>query len=157
MKKQTIVLLDNIRSSHNVGSIFRTADGAGVSKLYLAGTTPAPVDRFGRVVNEIKKTSLGASEMMDWESVSDEGAQSKLAHLKAEGNQIVAIEQTEHAVSLYEFTPQPKTCFIFGNEIDGVSRELLEMSDIIVEIPMQGTKESLNVSVTAGIALFHSP
>lgn len=95
--------------------------------------------------------------MMDWESVSDEGAQSKLAHLKAEGNQIVAIEQTEHAVSLYEFTPQPKTCFIFGNEIDGISRELLEMSDIIVEIPMQGTKESLNVSVTAGIALFHSP
>ncbi len=150
-----VVLLDNVRSSHNVGSIFRTSDGAGVEKIYLGGYTPAPVDRFGRKVGEIAKTSLGASETIAWEKVSEEDVLNKLQELKREGFEIVAVEQTVNSVSLYEFKPTEKTCYILGNEVDGVRQELLEVADRVVEIPMAGQKESLNVSVTAGIVLFH--
>jgi len=154
MKK--IIILDNIRSAHNVGSIFRTADGAGVEKIYLIGTTPCPRDRFGREVAEIKKTSVGASTMVSWEYVDNVSVPTLLEGLKKEGYEIVAVEQTKTSVPLYDYSPSEKTVFIFGNEIDGVGQEILDMSDMVVEIPMKGQKESLNVSVTVGIVLFKS-
>lgn len=152
---QKIIILDNIRSAHNVGSIFRTADGAGVGKIYLLGYTPTPVDRFGRPQPEIAKTSLGASEVIPFEHIENTDTENLIERLKQEGFQIVAVEQTPSSVSLYDFTVPPKVCYIVGNEIDGVSEELLSLADTAVEIPMEGKKESLNVSVTAGIVLFH--
>lgn len=150
----TIIILDNIRSAHNVGSAFRTADGAGVEKIYLLGTTASPRDRFGREVAEIKKTSLGASEMVPWEHIDNEDTEKLLTRLKDEGFELVAVEQTPTSISLYDFTPAEKTCYIFGNEIDGVGQGILDKVDKAIEIPMKGQKESLNVSVTVGIVLF---
>jgi len=154
MKKEIIIILDNIRSAHNVGSAFRTADGAGVEKIYLLGTTASPRDRFGREVTEIKKTSLGASEMVPWEHIDNEDTEKLLARLKDEGCELVAVEQTPTSTSLYDFMPAEKTCYIFGNEIDGVGQSILDKADKAIEIPMKGQKESLNVSVTVGIVLF---
>lgn len=154
MKSEVIVILDNIRSAHNVGSIFRTADGAGVGKMYLVGTTPSPIDRFGREVAEIKKTSLGASSMVPWEHVDDNDSATLIGRLKDEGYEVVAIEQTPKSISLYDFTPTSKVAYIFGYEVDGVSQKLIDSADKVVQIPMKGEKESLNVSVTAGIVLF---
>ena len=146
------VILDNIRSAYNVGAIFRTADGAGVTKLFLSGYTATPLDRFGRVQGEIHKTSLGASETVPWEQVSDVTA--CVTKLKAEGVTIVAVEQTEVSVSLASFVMPEATAFVFGNEIDGVSSEWLAAADVVVELPMLGHKESLNVAVTAGVVLY---
>lgn len=154
MKREVYVMLDNIRSAHNVGSIFRTSDGAGVSKIFLVGYTPAPTDRFGRPQPEIQKTSLGASEMVAWEQVEETETKAKLDELKAEGFEIVSIEQSDKSISLYDYSPKEKVCYIFGNEIDGVSEAIQEQSDTILEIPMHGTKESLNVGVTVGVVLF---
>lgn len=154
--KKTIIILDNIRSAHNVGSAFRTADGAGVEKIYLLGTTASPRDRFGREVAEIKKTSLGASEMVPWEHIDNEDTESLLLRLKSEGFGLVAVEQTPISISLFDFTPSEKTCYIFGNEIDGVGQSILDKVDKAIEIPMKGQKESLNVSVTVGIVLFQN-
>jgi len=154
--KKTIIILDNIRSAHNVGSAFRTADGAGVQMLYLLGTTPSPRDRFGREVSEIKKTSLGASEMVPWKHIDNEDTEALLARLKDEDFELVAVEQTPTSISLYDFNPSDKTCYIFGNEIDGVGQRLLDTADKAIEIPMKGKKESLNVSVTVGIVLFRN-
>lgn len=155
MSRQTVILLDNIRSAHNVGSIFRTADGAGVKKIYLGGYTPTPIDRFGREVGEIKKTSLGASETISWEQVKEDDIPDLLDKLKADGFEIVALEQAPDSISLHDFKLPEKVCYIFGNEVDGIRPELLAIADRVVEIPMLGQKESLNVSVTAGIVLFH--
>lgn len=148
------ILLHNIRSAHNVGSIFRTADGAGVARVYCSGYTPRPFDRFGRRVPEIVKTSLGASEMVSWEDWGEDPIP-HLEKLHEAGIGIVAVEQDPRAMSLYDFTPPSDVLYILGNEIEGVSAELRAVSDTIVEIPMHGTKESLNVSVAAGIILFH--
>ena len=147
------ILLHNIRSAHNVGSIFRTADGAGVGRIYLSGYTPRPLDRFGRVQPEIEKTSLGASAIVPWEDLKNDPLPT-LQELTRAGVTVVAIEQDPRAVSLYDFTPPEDVVYVFGNEIEGVSSELLDVADVIVEIPMHGTKESLNVSVAAGIILF---
>jgi len=149
-----IIILDNIRSAHNVGSIFRTADGAGVKKIYLLGYTPAPIDRFGRKQTEIAKTSLDASEFVSWESVPSGSELSLIQTLKSAGYQIVAVEQSPQAVDFYNFKVPDKVCYILGNEVNGVGEELLKVVDTIVEIPMAGKKESLNVSVTTGIILF---
>jgi len=156
MNREVIVVLDNVRSAHNVGSIFRTADGAGVKKIYLLGYTPTPKDRFGREQKEIAKTSLGATNSVAWEQVVDEGAPALLARLRNDGCQIVSIEQSPQSVMLGDFKPAAKVVYIFGNEIDGVSDKLLAQSDSVVELPMAGEKESLNVAVTAGIVLFYS-
>ena len=157
LKNRVRVILDNIRSAHNVGSIFRTADGAGAEKLYLIGTTPTPIDRFGRKVAEIEKTSLGASSMVPWEYVENSSAPTLLGKLKADGFQVVAVEQTPSSISLDDHTPSERTGYIFGNEVEGVGQGLLALADQVVEIPMKGQKESLNVSVTAGIVLFKKP
>jgi len=153
---EKVVILDNIRSAHNVGSIFRTSDGAGVSRIILGGYTPAPTDRFGRTQEEIAKTSLGASSMISWEKIEDTPAlKERILALKKEGFEVVALEQTQNAVSLYDFIVPEKVVYIVGNEVEGVSQDLLSLCNVVVEIPMHGQKESLNVSVATGILLFH--
>lgn len=147
------VILHDIRSAHNVGAIFRTADGAGVSRIFLSGYTPQPLDRFGRPVAEIVKTSLGASDTVPWEVVADISV--CITNLKQQGIQVVAVEQTPDAVSLYDFVPQSDVVYIFGNEVTGIDAEVLALCDVVLEIPMRGAKESLNVATTAGIVLFH--
>lgn len=147
------LILENIRSAYNVGAIFRTADGAGVSKIFLIGYTPAPTDRFGRVQTEIKKTSLSASETVAWEK--RESTTQVIEELQKEGTTVVAVEQTKAATSLGSFVVPEKVAYILGNEIDGVSKAACAGADTNLFIPMHGHKESLNVSVAAGITLYH--
>ena len=147
------VILEDIRSAYNVGAIFRTADGAGVAKVFLTGYTPEPIDRFGRQQPEIKKTSLGASETMPWEKV--ESLSEFIIQLKSEEVTVIAVEQVEGSVMLADFVEPEKVAYILGNEVDGVSKEACALADKIVELPMLGNKESLNVSVTAGIVMYH--
>lgn len=149
---QQYIVLDNVRSAHNVGSIFRTAEGAGVAKIYLCGYTPTPIDRFGREMPEIKKTSLGASAMVPWEQCDN--ITQVLGSLKERNVQIVAVEQTVQSVSMYDIVWPSHTAFIFGNEIEGVSPQALKLSDVVVHIPMAGLKESLNVSVSVGVIVY---
>ncbi len=150
--KTCILILDNIRSVENTGSIFRTAEGLGVSKIYLVGITPAPLDRFGRERKDFAKVSLGAEKMVDWEYFKD--AKDLIEDLKHQGFQIISLEQTRNALNMKEFESEHNFALIVGNEVEGVSTELLKLSDAHVHIPMQGKKESLNVSVATGIALF---
>jgi 23S rRNA (guanosine2251-2'-O)-methyltransferase len=150
----TYVILHNIRSAHNVGSICRTADGAGVTKIYFTGYTPTPIDRFGRVNDEIRKTSLGATESVAWESWDD--PETLVRKLTSDGVQVVAVEQTKYAVDYRTFRPTGDIAYVFGNEIDGVPETLCAKADAVIHIPMAGMKESLNVSVAAGIILFKS-
>ncbi len=158
----TVLILDNIRSAHNVGSIFRTADGAGVEQIFLVGTTPDPIDRFGRVQPEIAKTSLGATTSVVWEHSgghsdrATEAVLDLLTRLQARGYTVVAVEQTATSIPLYEHTPTAQVAYILGAEVEGVQPALVAAADEVVEIPMVGQKESLNVSVTAGIVLFQS-
>ncbi len=152
MNKSIILVLDNIRSEHNTGSLFRTADGAGVNKIFLVGTTPKPIDRFGRPVGTISKTALGAEKTIPYEYHTT--TEEAIVALKNEGVHIYSLEQTPNSVSLFDVEPQFPCALIVGNEVDGVSNEFVEASDTVLEIPMQGEKESLNVSVAGGIALF---
>lgn len=149
---ETAVILHNIRSAHNVGSIFRTADAAGVKKIYLTGYTPTPVDRFGRVQKEIAKTALGAEKYIEWEYKKEIG--SVIQKLQGKKCSVVAVEQAPHSKSFQVFKPVKNTVFVFGNEVRGLSKQVLEKCDEIIEIPMRGKKESLNVAVSAGIILF---
>lgn len=153
-RMETLVLLHNIRSAHNVGSIFRTADGAGVKKILLSGYTPTPVDRFGRENTEILKTSLGATHTVPYEIIED--LPTYLQKKKSEGYTVIAIEQTKDALVYSSYNYPEKIICIFGNEITGVEPEILAQADVAVHIPMHGMKESLNVSVCAGVVLFHS-
>lgn len=149
----TYLILENIRSAHNVGAIFRTADGAGVSKIYLIGYTPAPTDRFGREQSEILKTSLGASKLIPWEQ--RDHITEVVEELKKVGIEIIVVEQHKKSVHYKIHNPVGARAFIVGNEIDGVSAAALAAADHIVDIPMSGHKESLNVATTTGIVLFH--
>ncbi len=154
---QCILVLDNIRSVENTGSIFRTADCLGVSKIILVGTTPAPIDRFGRKRKDFNKVSLGAEEFVEWEQVSL--INETVNKLKKGGYKIIALEQDKRAIPLLATRRgagvRSKFVLIVGNEVEGVSKEILKMCDEIIEIPMRGKKESLNVSVATGIALFN--
>lgn len=147
-----ILILSDIRSNENVGSLFRTADAVGIDKIYLCGITPAPIDRFGRSVQAIAKTALGAEKNISWQQVKD--VQMIIKKLKKEGYQTVAIEQDDTAVDYKQVSVVFPVAFILGNEVGGLSREILQEVDIIAEIPMVGGKESLNVSVAGGVALF---
>ncbi|PIT92659.1 MAG: RNA methyltransferase [Candidatus Harrisonbacteria bacterium CG10_big_fil_rev_8_21_14_0_10_42_17] len=150
------VVLDNIRSMHNVGSIFRTSDAAGVSKLYLSGITPIPLDRFKKSRPQITKVSLGAEQTVAWEQVSNTAL--LLDELKSRGYQILALEQAVASVPYISFHKQDLTepiVLILGSEVGGLSQDILKKCDRILEIPMQGTKESLNVAVAFGILIFH--
>lgn len=147
------ILLDNIRSVHNVGSIFRTAETAGVEHIYLIGTTPTPTDRFGRDRADMAKVALGAEKLVPW--TYSKTAASLIRKLKKEGCEIVAIEQDKRAIDFKEYKPAKKILYILGNEVGGVSKSLLDAADVILEIPQKGTKESLNVSVVTGIILYN--
>ncbi len=146
-KNKIVVVLDNIRSMHNVGSVFRTADAFLAEAIYLCGFTPQPPHR------DIHKTALGATETVRWEyQVSTLEAISKL---KGEGYKVYAIEQAEGSVSLEKFsTDAEKIAVVFGNEVDGVSDEVLAICNGCIEIPQLGMKHSLNIAVTAGIVLW---
>jgi 23S rRNA (guanosine2251-2'-O)-methyltransferase len=151
--KSAILILDNIRSIENTASIFRTAEGLGVSKIYLIGTTPAPIDRFGRKRRDFAKVSLGSEDMLEWEYAKE--IEPVIEGLKSQNFKIIALEQHPNAKKLETITKQLEPlALIVGNEVDGVSKEALEMSGEIVEIEMKGQKESLNVSVATGIALY---
>ncbi|MBS1571657.1 MAG: RNA methyltransferase [Bacteroidetes bacterium] len=143
-----IILLDNVRSMHNVGAIFRTADAFLVEKIILCGITPQPPHR------EIHKAALGATESVDWQYV--ENTTSIIQELKKEGYQIIAIEQTNNSVEINNFDVNHslKYVVILGNEVDGVSDEVLPFCDFFIEIPQLGTKHSLNVSVCGGIVIW---
>ncbi|MEK7461652.1 MAG: TrmH family RNA methyltransferase [Patescibacteria group bacterium] len=152
MKRTSVIILENLRSIENTASIFRTADGFGVSKIILIGTTPAPIDRFGRKRQAFAKVSLGAENTIDWEHRQEIG--SIIDNLKKEGFLVIALEQTPHSVDLKSLTKSNKFAIIAGNEVTGVSKKTLGMADVVAEIPMLGQKESLNVSVATGVALF---
>ena len=141
-----VVVLPNIRSGHNVGAIFRTADGAGVNKLYLTGYTPCPPH------TQIDKVSLGAEKWMPWEYHKQTGR--LLKQLKKMGYNIVALEQTKSSKNIFKWKPRFPIALVFGNEKTGVPKNLLKYCDEAVEIPMSGKKNSLNVSVAAGIAIY---
>ena len=146
------VLLDNIRSVHNVGSIFRTSEAAGVSHIYCAQTTPTPNDRFGRKRKDFAKVALGAEDLVPWSHV--ENPIQHLKDLKRNGYKIIAVEQAENSVNYQNIELSNKNILIFGNEVEGVSSSLLKLADVVAEIPLKGKKESLNVAVTVGVALF---
>jgi 23S rRNA (guanosine2251-2'-O)-methyltransferase len=162
---EKILILSDIRSVQNVGAIFRTADAIGISKIYLSGITPAPIDRFGRKRSDLAKSALGAEENVPWEQIpsrlphESEDLVHLLEKLKKENFKIISVEQSENSVDYKDIdlnNPPAggKIAIVLGNEVDGLSKEILDQSDVIAEIPMQGKKESLNVSVSAGIVLY---
>ena len=142
------ILLDNVRSLHNVGSAFRTADSFRIEKIYLTGITGAPPHR------EIHKTALGSTDSVAWEYF--EKPEEAARKLKAKGHQIVIIEQTTESISLQQFAPEKgkKYCLVFGNEVHGVSEPVIGLGDVAIEIPQSGTKHSLNISVCLGIVVW---
>ncbi len=141
------VVLDNIRSAYNVGSIFRTSDGAMIEKLNLCGYTPYPPQK------EVLKTALGSQESVEWEHF--ENPVEAVLQLKKKGYKICTLEQTDSSLPHYSVTTKDfPLCLIVGNEITGVSQELIDLSDFAIEIPQYGIKQSLNVAVAYGIAIF---
>ncbi len=154
MNKEVCLVLNNIRSTHNVGSLFRIADACGVSKIYLVGYTPTPLDRFGRPVKEIAKTALGAENTLSYEKVTTFAMLVK--KIKKDGFKIIAIEQAENSVDYKKIKIKKgeKVAFVLGEEVNGLTQKELSLCDVVVEIPMKGKKESLNVSVAGGVALF---
>jgi len=147
-----ILILHNIRSVYNVGAIFRTADAAGVSKIYLTGYTPTPLDRFGRERTDVAKAALGAEKSVAWEHTPE--LAELILKLKSESYTIVALEQAENSTDYKNFKALEKTALVLGEERYGITTDILESCDHVIEIPMRGKKESLNVSVATGIALF---
>ncbi|OHB17137.1 MAG: hypothetical protein A2749_03255 [Parcubacteria group bacterium RIFCSPHIGHO2_01_FULL_45_26] len=152
MQTKCVLILHNIRSVLNVGAIFRTADAVGVNNIYLTGYTPTPLDRFGRVRSDLHKVALGSEKMVVWEA--RENIFELIEELKKNSYEIVALEQSPNSVDYKSFKPKKDLTLIVGNEIEGVPKDVLELCDKIIEILMRGKKESLNVSVAAGIALF---
>ena len=153
MKKQTnILILHDIRSTENVGAIFRTSDAVGIDRIYITGYTPAPLDRFGKKRSDIAKSALGAEESVPWEQ--KKSFTSLLNKLKKDGYKIVALEQDEKSVHYRKIKLGDKNAFLVGNEVLGIDKKTLAKCDQIGEIPMKGKKESLNVSVSLGIFLY---
>ena len=140
-----ILILDNIRSLNNIGSVFRTADAFLIEKIYLCGITATPPHK------DIQKTALGATDSVGWEYVDD--AVALVQSLQDEGVEVWAIEQTEKSTLLHDFLPQKnkKTAFVLGNEIKGVQQSVINQAGNVIEIPQEGAKHSLNISVTAGV------
>ena len=147
-----IVILHNIRSVENVGAMFRTADAAGVNKIYLTGYTPAPLDRFGRKRKDLAKSALGAEEFVTWESKRSLPA--LMRSLRREKYQIIAIEQDKNSINYKKVKLTSHNAFVVGPEVAGIPQNILKKCDVIAEIPMQGKKESLNVSVALGVGIF---
>lgn len=147
-KTPLIVVLDNIRSLNNIGSVFRTSDAFLVEKIYLCGITATPPHK------DIHKTALGATDSVDWEYSAD--TISVVEKLKKENVEILSIEQAENATMLDDFEVETikKYAIIFGNEVKGVDQEIVSVSDDVIEIPQHGTKHSLNISVSAGVVIW---
>lgn len=154
MKKQTdsILILPDIRSAINIGAMFRTADAVGISKIYLTGYTPRPTDKFGRIQKDIAKSALGAETWIPWEYKKT--LTPLMSSLKKDGYTIVAIEQDKRAIDYRKVKGLEKVAIIMGPEVLGLDKKILDKCDVIAQIPMYGKKESLNVSVACGIALF---
>ncbi len=148
--KEFVVICDSIRSLHNVGSVFRTADGVGISKVYLCGITGMPDTQ--KHERQISKVALGAQNYIKWEYMKQSWR--LVEKLKKEGYQIVSLEQTPKSISYLKFKPKFPFALIIGNEGKGIKKSLLDRSDKIIDIPMRGQKESLNVSVAFGIAAY---
>lgn len=146
-QRQVVIVLPNIRSAHNVGAFFRTSDAAGVSKIYLCGYTAPPPHP------KLIKVSLGAEDSVPWEHVDD--VNQVIQRLRADGFQLVGLEKTVSSQNFRTTTYTNKVAVFFGKEVDGLVDELLGQMDMVVDIPMRGRKESLNVSVAAGIMLYH--
>ncbi len=151
-KQENILIIHNVRSVQNVGAMFRTVDAAGINKIYLTGYTPAPVDRFGRKRGDLAKSALGAEEFVHWESKKNLPA--LMRSLRVEGFFIIGIEQDKKSIDYKKIKLKDKNVFIVGAEVTGIPKNVLSKCDAIAEIPMKGNKESLNVSVSLGIALF---
>lgn len=147
-KTPIIIILDNIRSLNNIGSVFRTSDAFLVEKIYLCGITATPPHK------DIHKTALGSTDTVDWEYV--ENTVELVDKLKAENCKVLSIEQTENATMLDQFTPEANTKYalVFGNEVKGVSQKVVNASDTVIEIPQYGTKHSLNISVSCGVVVW---
>ena len=146
-KLDIIIVLDNVRSLSNIGSFFRTADAFRIGEIFLCGITACPPHR------EIHKTALGAEDSVKWRYFDT--TEDACKYLKENSYVINAVEQIEDSVMLGDFVPVEKSAYIFGNEVDGVDDEVLPYCDNAVEIPQEGTKHSLNVSVSAGIVMYH--
>ena len=145
-KKPIIIVLDNIRSAHNVGSIFRTSDAFLIEKLILCGITPTPPS------NEIRKSALGSTNSVEWVKKEETGI--AINQLKKEGYYIVGVEQVEKATEIQKFQNNKPIALVFGHEINGISQEIIDTCDEVIEIPQYGTKHSLNISVCAGIVMW---
>lgn len=152
INKSSILILPDIRSAINVGAIFRTADAVGIDKIYLVGTTPTPTDQFGRIQKDIAKSALGAETWIPWEYKKN--LLTVISKLKQDGYTIIAIEQNEKSVDYRKIKTSKKSAFILGPEVGGLDKKILNKCDQIAEISMYGKKESLNVSVACGVALF---
>lgn len=147
-KVPIVIILDNVRSAHNVGSVFRTSDAFLIEKIMLCGICPVPPK------NEIRKTALGATESVDWHYFND--STDCIKGLKEKGYTIISIEQADNAIDLnnYSIEKSRKIALVFGNEVNGVSDKIINLSDSVIEIPQHGTKHSFNVSVSVGIVLW---
>jgi len=147
-KLPVVIVLDNVRSQHNIGSVFRTSDAFRMAKIYLCGITAIPPNR------EIHKTALGATDSVEWKYFDSTLAAIEL--LKREGYKVYAIEQVESSISLKDFklSANQKIALVFGNEVDGVAEEVMPQVDGSIEIPQFGTKHSLNIAVSAGIVIW---
>ena len=149
--QRVVVVLDNIRSLYNTGSILRTADASGVERVVLCGITPRP-DQGNKQRRAIAKTALGAEDSVQWEYQAE--TQTALATLAADGYEVVMVETAPEAVSIFEWVPRWPVCLVFGHEKEGVSVDLAEHVDTVVRIPMLGHKRSLNVATAAGVILY---
>lgn len=157
MKKKLVVIAHNIRSAHNVGAILRTSDGAGVASVYFTGYTPAPFqegkDKYETNAHKmISKTALGAEKSVSWQKT--ENIEKIIKYFKEKKFQIIALEINKKSQNIFQFKPEYPCALILGNEVRGVEKKLMDASDAVVSIPMKGIKESLNVSVAAGIAIY---
>lgn len=143
------ILLENIRSAHNIGSVFRTADSFLINEIILCGISAQPPNK------DIRKTALGSSESVEWKY--EKNIEVAIQKLKDEGNKIISVEQTTNSISLENFKPSKnsKYAIIFGNEVNGIEQRTIDLSDMAIEIPQYGTKHSLNISVAAGIIIWN--
>jgi 23S rRNA (guanosine2251-2'-O)-methyltransferase len=161
MKRRIVLIVHNVRSAHNVGSILRSADGLGVDKVYLSGYTPYPIAEKDsrlphiqtRVEKQIHKTALGAEKTVNW--TQDDSLGSILKKLKEEGFLVAALEQTSSALDVNTFKSNKNIALIVGNEVTGIDKSILKLCEVHLQIPMHGKKESLNVAVAASMALYH--
>jgi 23S rRNA (guanosine2251-2'-O)-methyltransferase len=159
--RQIIVIVHDMRSTHNVGSLLRTCEGLGVKQVHFSGYTPYPLasddtrlpHETAKLTKQIQKTALGAENLVPWSHAKDIAALIK--EIKADGYQVIALEQDEKAISLIDFSPPDKLAILLGREVEGIAPDMLALCDQIIEIPMFGQKESFNVVQATAMALFH--